>query len=268
MLTEKSFDTGIVTINYVEGSDNGKPLVMLHGGTAHWQQLTPLITELEQHWHLYACDKRGHGKSSHVEPYRIIDFVPDTVAFIKQNIGIPCVLVGHSGGAVVSMGVAAQIPELVRALILLDPPILLREESIRSTSAYPYFVGVYAILTRQQTATEVFSEMIPGIDQAGIRSLEDMVSQVDPEYVKTLLDDRAFEGLDLQAVLEKITCPILFLYGEIERGAVVREKDVEYFLNCVPHGTAIQIKGAGHILQLDQPAQVLETMEQWLQKQR
>ena len=95
-----------------------------------------------------------------------------------------------------------------------------------------------------------------------------MVCQVDPAYLKTLLDDRYFDGFDLQTVLEKITCPTLFLYGEIERGAVVREKDLVFFLKQVPHATAIQIKGAGHILQLDQPAQVLEKMEEWLQMQR
>ena len=165
MLIEKSFVIGDLTINYAEGSDNGDPLVMLHGGTAHWQQFSPLIAGLEHNWHLYACDKRGHGKSGHVKPYRMIDFVPDTVDFIKHNIGKPSVLVGHSGGAVISMGVAAQIPGLVRALILLDPPIFLREESLKITPAYYYFAGVYAILTHQKTATQVFSELFPGLDQ-------------------------------------------------------------------------------------------------------
>jgi pimeloyl-ACP methyl ester carboxylesterase len=110
--------------------------------------------------------------------------------------------------------------------------------------------------------------MFPGMDRAGIQSLKEMVSQVDPEYVKTLLDNRYFDGLDTQSILKNITCPTLFLYGEIERGAVVRDRDVEFFLNHIPHGTAIQITGAGHLLQLDQPEKVLATMEQWVQKQR
>jgi pimeloyl-ACP methyl ester carboxylesterase len=268
MLTEKSFDTGYATINYAEGSSGGEPLVMLHGGTAYWQQLSSLITELDQNWHIYACDKRGHGKSSHTKPYRVVDAIPDTVEFIKRNIGKSSVLLGHSGGAVISMGVAAQIPDMIQALILLDPPIFLREESIKTVSAYNYFHGVYAILTHQQTAKSVFSNLFQGIDEAGIQSLNDMVNQVDPEYVKTILDDRYFDGLDIQSILKNITCPTLLLYGEIERGAVVRDRDVEFFLNHIPYGTAIQITDAGHILQLDQPAQVLEKMEQWLQIHR
>ena len=74
MLTEKRFDTGTLTINYAEGPMNGSPLVLLHGGTARWQELNPLITELEHHWHVYACDKRGHGKSDRAASYRVWTF--------------------------------------------------------------------------------------------------------------------------------------------------------------------------------------------------
>ena len=76
MLTENSFDTGTLTINYAEGSDNGHPFVFLHGATARWQELTPLYTELERHWHVYACDMRGHGKSGRADAYRAVDFFP------------------------------------------------------------------------------------------------------------------------------------------------------------------------------------------------
>jgi hypothetical protein len=39
MLTEKTFDTGSLKINFAEGPANGMPLVLLHGGTARWQEL-------------------------------------------------------------------------------------------------------------------------------------------------------------------------------------------------------------------------------------
>lgn len=264
MITEKHFDTGTLTINYAEGPANGSPIVLLHGATARWQELNPLITELEHHWHVYACDKRGHGKSDRAVAYRVVDFVPDTVVFIKQRIGAPTVLLGHSGGAIIALGVASQIPELIRAVILLDPPIFLREESLKSSSPYHYFLGVYNILTHQRTAREVFSELFPDIDEAGIQYLEEVICLVDPEFVRVLLEDRYFEDLDMPAMLEKVTCPTLMLYGEIEKGAVVRDRDVEFFLNHVARGTAVQIKDAGHLLQVDQPAQVLSHSEEFL----
>jgi pimeloyl-ACP methyl ester carboxylesterase len=264
MLTEKRFDTGL-TINYAEGPANGSPLVLLHGGTARWQELNPLINELEHHWHVHACDQRGHGKSDRAAAYRVVDFVPDTVTFVKQHIGAPTVLLGHSGGAIVTLGVASQIPELIRAVVLLDPPLYLHELSIKSNWVYGYFLGTYDILTHQRTAREVFAELFPDIDEAGIQHLEEVIRLVDPEFVRVLLEDRYFEDLDVPAMLEKVTCPTLMLYGELEKGAVVRDQDVKFFLKHVAKGTAIQIKNAGHLLQVDQPAWVLEHSEEFLE---
>ena len=258
MLTENSFDTGTLTINYAESTDNGHPFVFLHGGTARWQKLTPLYTELERHWHVYACDMRGHGKSDRADAYRAVDFSTDTTAFIKNHIRAPVVLLGHSGGAIAPLGTAAQIPELIRALIVLDPPIYLREESIQSNYVYNIFAGMYSFLTHQRTSHDVFPELFPDMDEAGIQYLEESLQQVDPEFVRVLIEDRYFEDLDAQSILKKVTCPTLLLYGEIERGGVVRESDVEFMLAHIRCGTAIQIKDAGHLLHVDQPARVLE----------
>lgn len=266
MLTEKTFNTGSITINYAEGKSKGAPFVLLHGITGRWQDLAPLINALEHRWHVYACDLRGHGKSSHAQSYRAIDSFPDTVEFIKRNIGVSAVLLGHSGGAIAALGVATQIPELIQTLILLDPPIFLREVSIKTDPIYNYFLGVYNVLTHQQTVREVFPELFPHIDEAGLHYFEDMVDQVDPACVQTILDDRYFEGLDIQALLEQVTCPTLLLYGEIERGSVVRDRDVEFFLNSIPHGAAIQLKGSGHLPHEEQPARVLELVRQWTEK--
>lgn len=263
MLTENRFDTGTLKINYAEGPANGWPIVLLHGATARWQELSPLVTELEHHWHVYACDNRGCGKSDRAASYRAVDFFPDTIAFIKHNIGTPTVLLGHSGGAIVALGVATQIPELIRAVILLDPPLYLRELSIKSNWVYDYFLGSYNILTQQRTAHEVYSKLFPGIDEAGIQHLEEVIRLVDPESVRVLLEDRYFAGLDTLNLLDKVACPTLLLYGEIEKGAVVRDTDVEFFLDHSPTGAAAQIKDAGHLLQIDQPARVLELMAEF-----
>ena len=46
MLTESSFDTGEVVINYAEGPALGSPLVLLHGSTLDWQSWQHLIPPL------------------------------------------------------------------------------------------------------------------------------------------------------------------------------------------------------------------------------
>jgi hypothetical protein len=73
MLTERSFDTGELVLNVAESKAAGSPLVMPHGSTLHWQSFGALILTLEQRWHIYACDLRGHGKSGRAKAGYLYD---------------------------------------------------------------------------------------------------------------------------------------------------------------------------------------------------
>jgi len=264
MLTEKIFDTGTIKINYGEGTPNGAPLVTLHGATARWQELNPRINELEKGWHIYACDKRGHGKSSWGDSYSAVAIGTDMSEFIKRNIGVPTVLLGHSGGAVASLFTARQIPELIKSLIVIDPPIFLREESVKTIYVYDYFLNVYDITTHKRAVGEVISEMFPDMDEGGRQFLEETFSTLDPEFVKTHLEDRYLDGMDTNDALEKITCPALMIYGEIDKGGVVRDSDAEFFRAHIPNGKAVQIKDAGHLIHIDQLQRLVELINLWL----
>lgn len=75
MLKEKSFDTGVVEINYAEGPPSGPPLILLPGFPARWQSFLPIIPALSMRWHIYALDYRGQGKSGRVPgKYRPEDY--------------------------------------------------------------------------------------------------------------------------------------------------------------------------------------------------
>ena len=125
MLREKSFDTGELTLNYAEGPASGPPLLLLHGLTGWWQSFQPLIPRLTPTWQIYACDLRGHGKSGRVaDRYRLTDYVQDIVTFLRQQIITPTILLGHSLGALTALGAAADLPQRVHALVLLDPRCL------------------------------------------------------------------------------------------------------------------------------------------------
>ena len=269
MLTESSFDTGEVVINYAEGPALGSPLVLLHGSTLDWQSWQHLIPPLAQTWHAYACDLRGHGKSGWASSgYRIIDFVPDTAAFVERHLGQPTVLIGLSTGALVALGVAAQLPKLVRAIVLLDPGLILRNSSfstIAFSDAYDWLTWVNATLTSAHTLEEVLArckEQMP--DEAEAQSRAKMLHSLDPQSVAVILNDQFYGGLDLEQVLRQVACPTLLLCGEPERGGLIRDSDVDFFQSNVPQSTVIRIKDAGHGLIFEQPAKVLERVSGFL----
>ncbi len=123
MLREKRFHTGKVELNYGEGSPNGPPFVILHGGAASWHYADALIELLVDRWHVYAPDLRGHGQSGRVpERYRLQDYAEDMAAFLEVVVHEPAIVYGHSLGGEVAVMVASHHPTLMRALVVGDAP--------------------------------------------------------------------------------------------------------------------------------------------------
>jgi pimeloyl-ACP methyl ester carboxylesterase len=99
---------------------SGPPLVLVHGGTADHTRWSPVLPSLEQHFAVYAIDRRGRGGSGDTDPYAIEREFED-VAAVVDAIGGPVVLLGHSFGAVCSLQ-AVLLTTNIRKIILYEPP--------------------------------------------------------------------------------------------------------------------------------------------------
>ena len=270
MLTEKSFDTGELVINFAEGDTAAPPLVMLHGSTLRWQTFGEFIPTLEQNWRIYACDLRGHGKSGRATSgYRIADFIPDTVAFIERFVGQPTVLLGYSTGAMVTLGVATQLPKLIRGIVLLDPPLIMRDSSIKQASEpYSWFTWVSETLASAPTFEEILAklkELAPEQPEIDAQNDARMVLNIDAASVTYILNDRYYENFDLEEVLSQVACPTHLVRGAPELGGVVRDNDVALFEAHIPHITTIQVRGIGHGICWGDPGKTtLEHVTQFL----
>jgi pimeloyl-ACP methyl ester carboxylesterase len=194
--------------------------------------------------------------------------VPDTIAFVERFIGQPTVLLGFSLGALVTLGVAARLPKLIRAIVLLEPGLMLRNSSVQSIAAYEWLSWVNETLASTRTIEEVVARCKTHLsedDEAEARRTARMVHSLDPESVAYLLNDRIFERFDLEQVLPQVACPTLLIRGEPELGGVVRDSDVTLLKAHVPHSTTIQIMDVGHGIIWDQPGKkTLEHVTQFL----
>lgn len=113
-----------LTFGYWPG--RGAPVVALHGLTASYVNFIGIAERLEGRRPLIALDLRGRGDSDKPDgPYGLAQHARD-VAAAMQAFGIgPSVIVGHSMGAFIATALAAQNPELVAGLILIDGGYLL-----------------------------------------------------------------------------------------------------------------------------------------------
>ncbi len=271
MLTEKSFDTGEIVINFAEGEAVSPHLVMLHGASLNWQSFEEFIPTLEQSWHIYACDLRGHGKSGRAESgYLYENFIPDTTAFIERQVGEPVVLAGFSLGAAIALGVAARLPGLVRALILLDPPLsFFRDSGLQS---FPHSLEWCTWLNQTLTSTHSFEEVMarckerePDNDEAGTLIFAQSVHNLDPQAIANIINNQTFKDYKPEQLLPQLVCPTLLVCGETRLGSVMNDHDVEFFKNHVPQGITVHVKDVGHEVIWGLPGQAaLEQVTQFL----
>ncbi len=102
-------------------SGTGPPLVLVHGTTADHTRWAPVLPAFEQHFSVYAVDRRGRGGSGDAEPYAIEREFEDLVALVNAIEG-SVFLLGHSYGALCSLEAALRTDH-VRKLVLYEPPI-------------------------------------------------------------------------------------------------------------------------------------------------
>ncbi|MBF6355089.1 alpha/beta fold hydrolase [Nocardia higoensis] len=99
------------------------PVVLaLHGLTGHGARWASLARELPEVRFL-APDLRGHGRSTNLPPWDFETVVADLAELVRAETDGPVVVTGHSFGGATAVHLAARHPELVRALVLLDPAI-------------------------------------------------------------------------------------------------------------------------------------------------
>jgi pimeloyl-ACP methyl ester carboxylesterase len=104
---------------YYEEAGSGDPLVLLHPGGADVRAFQGTIPVLAEHFHVFAPDRRGHGRTPDVEgPLHYATMADDTIAFLEAVVGGPAHLVGHSDGMPVALLTALARPDLVRGLVL------------------------------------------------------------------------------------------------------------------------------------------------------
>jgi pimeloyl-ACP methyl ester carboxylesterase len=272
MLTEHTFDTGTVTLNYAEGGrSSGLPLVLLHAVSTRWQSFKSILPALVQRWHVYAPDLRGHGRSGRVAgAYRLNEFATDIAAFLHGVVGEPAALYGASSGGFVGILVAARHLQVVKALIVGDSPLdqdtnreavrrhqprflflrdlagsaLSREEIGRAVRAMPLYP--------HGTETPVPAGQVLGADHPWFPELTEDLYRLDPEVLSAVVEFEAMHAdLDYDLLLPRIHCPVLIIQGNSELGGRLTDQEVERAVALLPRATVAYMETVGHILDPD-----------------
>lgn len=126
-----------IALEYVEHG-RGTPLVLVHGSASDHRTWHGQHDALREDFRVIAYSRRYHWPSAPIPPgteYAMTEQVDDLAAVLRALDAAPAHLVGHSYGAFVCLLLAARAPELVRTLVLAEPPVMTLFVSIPPTPA-------------------------------------------------------------------------------------------------------------------------------------
>jgi pimeloyl-ACP methyl ester carboxylesterase len=271
MLTEKSFTTGSVPLNYAEGPASGAPLVMLHGVTTWWQTFLPVLPGFLIRYHTYALDLRGHGRSSWTPgAYSIRQDAEDVIALLREQVREPAILVGWSLGAIAALVAAAEAPDWVRAIVLEDPPLsALTADDSSQAGFYERFRKLRNMMKMNASTDEKLSVlaaiMPPNSDAVAIRHRLKQLNQCDPEELTFIIERKKFAPYRLETLLPRIACPVLLLQGNPDLGGALTDQDTSLAMPLLADCTHVYLEDAGHGIHIEQPITFLRIVSDFLE---
>jgi pimeloyl-ACP methyl ester carboxylesterase len=155
----------------------------------------PVVPALLVRYHTYALDLCGHGLSSRAPgAYFISKDAEAVIAFLRNSVSEPAVLLGHSLGAIVSILVAAEAPQLVRPVVLEDPPLAeLSDDKASIARAHQYFRALRDMMIKETPMGDQRVELTsiqPQSNAVQIRARLKTRTQCDPEMLTLIIENR------------------------------------------------------------------------------
>ena len=251
------------------------PILLLHatGFLAHlWQ---PVAEKLATGRSAYAYDSRGHGDSDKPESrYHWQRFVDDLAAFMEKCDLRSIPVAGHSAGAAAAACLAAERPEYISRLVLIEP-IIRHGEQLPSRE-----VGDLVSAARRrrmvwgsrEELVESYRDRPPFSrwreDVLRLYAKEGTFQREDGQFQLKCpgeIEAQIYENsasLDVWEALPRIACPTLLLRGELTDAYLTAI--AEGASQRIPDACLAVIEGAGHLAPMERPDAVADDIAGFL----
>jgi pimeloyl-ACP methyl ester carboxylesterase len=261
----RSFRTpGGPNIHVLDWGGQGPPVVLLHGGSLTARTWDYVAIALRSDFRLAALDMRGHGASDWASDYSIESFVTDLSA-VLDGLGIERAhLVGMSFGGLVACEFALRHLDRTKSLAMVDVtsrPVFAATARMRSfmtdfrgAATVDEVVDMALAVSPKSDPERVHYRMRTLLKRADDGRLVWKSDRRRPsDYAMILKHLAGFE-----ARVPNMTAPFLLARGG--ESQIVSEDAAYDFTARFPDGRWINIKGAGHNVQEDNPRDLTDAL--------
>jgi pimeloyl-ACP methyl ester carboxylesterase len=228
-------------------------VVLIHGAGGTHQHWLYQVRDLNQA-PAYALDLPGHGHSEGQGRDSVSAYGDWVVAFLDAAGLEQAVLVGHSMGGAISQDVALRYPARVAGLglvatgarlrvapAILDGALQDKEETVRLICEWSYG---------------------PEADEETVRLGRRQMAEVPAEVLYG--DYAACDAFDVMDRLGEIQAPAVVVCGTKDR--MTPSKYSVYLRDHIAGATLRLVEGAGHMIMVEKPRDVVQALETFLEK--
>lgn len=250
----------------------GPAVVLVHGAVGDYRIWDGIVAELAAEYRLVAISRRFHWPelaASARGEYTFEHQADDLTHFLQMR-GGKAHLVGHSYGAGVALLVALRHPELIRSLVLIEPPF----SSVVPTTE-DGFMGEVA--SRDSLVASIRSAVAAGMDQRAAEELIDWVragvgrfSGLPPTVQEQVHANARTVGPSYSTSSPRIACddlrdlrvPVLVVTGRETR--LWYQLIARHTQQCILRAEVSTIRNAGHMVIAEQPAATAAVVARFL----
>lgn len=272
------------SLEYIE-QGNGDPLVLVHGSASDYRTWQPQKDELGKRYRVIAYSRRYHQPNEPILDgidYSMTEQLDDLQGLLDSLSAVPAHLVGHSYGAFLCLLLAIREPNLVRSLVLAEPPVI---TLFVSNTPKPLEI-LKLMVTRPRTAAAILKFGATGISPATAAAEQDdmieamrlfgtavlgreyygqlsesRLEQVHANSIKTEFLGSGFARIDADQIRD-VHIPTLLLNGEHSPALFHRLTD--RLEELLPRCERLKIPAASHIMHEDNPSAYSEAVLSFL----
>jgi pimeloyl-ACP methyl ester carboxylesterase len=237
------------------------PLVLVHGSWGSHHNWDPVVPALAQQFRVVTYDRRGHSDSERPPGQGSFrEDVADLAALIEHLGLAPAWVAGNSAGAVITLQLAAARPDVLRGIIVHEPPLwsLLVEDSPEAAAYEAIETGPLADVLGRISAGDHAGAAERFVDGVALgpgswAGMPDGMRQTFVENAPTFLDEGndPDAGTIDQAALAQYPGPVLITSGD--QSPPIFHPVLGRLAELLPHAKHVVYYGAGHIPHVTHP---------------
>jgi 3-oxoadipate enol-lactonase len=256
--------TGDGRFTYEVAGDPAKtPLVFLHGIGGAARAWRGQLEAFGDRYRAVAWDMPGYGGSSVLRTVSIATLADALQDFLGQLGAVKPILVGHSIGGMIVQQWLVKHPNTAAAVVLAQTsPAFGKADGDWQKSFIEARLGP---LDRGETMVSLAPTLVKELvgddpDTSGMKLARDCMANVpEASYRASML---ALLGFDQRQALKEIKIPTLVLSGSKDKNAPAPM--MAKMAGFIPSARYIELKGVGHLVNLERPAAFNAALDQFL----